>query len=201
MESHTLHMISMKALLLAVLAMTATACGIRINDEDDESADAEADSDGDEKDDAKNELVLMIDGAYAANLSSTDVTCERMVDGLVQALHFVMPQGTPDAGLAIDLRVVRESQDGASITTTNSGIGYYFDFSLHAPNGAWYLMTSSGGGNGKRPAYGAVTISKESAYKTAGSLWIQDLPSMASDGSEAANMLSVRGSFTCESWD
>jgi hypothetical protein len=190
-----------KLLLLVAVAVGISACGIRINDEDDDLKDGEEDEDRDRSDGRKNELVLITEGTYSVELTSTEVDCERLAGGQVMALRFLMPEGPADGGLAIDLRLVGELDAGDALTTDNSTIGRYFDFTLRTPAGDHFMMTSSGS-RSKAPDYAAVTISKQTDYVTAGRIWIQNLPLVASaDASLPSRTLSARGSFSCAVWD
>lgn len=202
MESHTLHMISVKALLLAVLAMTATACGIKVNDDgEDEQAN------GDGKDDysphhggAKNELILITEGSYGVELSSTDVTCDKKLDGATSVVRFKAAEGTDDAGLDIQIQVTGSFAAGDALTPDNSDYGRHFDLMLWTPAHDFYSYSSNVGTDARKVDYAALTILKSTDYVTAGRVWIENLRSKADDGAGAARAISLRGSFECADW-
>ncbi len=208
MESHTLHMITMKALLLAVLALTASACGIKVNDDgEDEAKDSSASHedrhhDDDDDDDQKNEVILITDGSYGVEVSSTDIVCEKLGGGDTTALRFKAPEGGDDAGLEVQMLVTGDFSAGDALTPDNSDGNRYFDFQLTTPAGDHYAYSSSGKMMSTQPDYAALTILKATDYVTAGRLWIENLAlKAAADGSEPARALSVRGSFECADWE
>lgn len=198
METQALHMVSAKALTIAILALLATACGIKIEDDGKDDADTEVDDDDQA---GKNQLILITDGAYSVELTSTEVECQRLVDGQVLDLRFRHKGDGIDRGLAIDLRVAGEFDSGDALTPDNSSKDRFFDFALRTPAGESFAFTSTGFGDGPKPDYAALTTLESSKYESSGRIWIENLPAATPEPDGTVRKLSVRGTYECSDWN
>jgi hypothetical protein len=178
----------MLGVILGVLTMTS-GCGVRVDDPDERREDG---------DQGRHELVAVVDGGYAADVTSSAFTCERSGDDQLD-VALTVPDG-PQAGLEIGLRALGPLGRGDAITGDNSTGERSFALTLRTPTGKVYRYDSLGGlGAG---AHGALTVTEASDFTTGMRVWVDGLdPTLTAAGAKpSADAVDVRATVQCHEW-